>query len=89
MGSAGRLSQRWRVPEAYRLPLIHVALVLAVAAMVAAGSRSSPLRSVSGPAATTFLIAAWVCVLVAADLPFVPLVYLTTVGLLGASARGG
>lgn len=88
MGSAGRLSQRWRVPESYRLPLIHVALVLAVAAMVAAGVSVVPPAPVSGLATTTFLIAAWVCVLVAADLPFVPLVYLTTVGLLGAALGG-
>lgn len=84
----GRLSQRWRVSDVYRMPLVHVALVLAVAAMVAAGVSVMPPAPASVAASSTFLIAAWLCVVLVADLPYVPLVSLTTAGLLGASLGG-
>ncbi|WP_074317585.1 tetratricopeptide repeat protein [Singulisphaera sp. GP187] len=84
----GRVSQRWRVPDAYRIPLVHVALVLAVAAMAAAGVSVLHPAPATITAPSTFLFAAWLCALVVADLPHVPLVFLTVVGLLGAALGG-
>lgn len=85
MWVTGRVSQSRRVPVAYRTPLIHVALILAVAAMVAASVSVFPPAPATVAATSTFLIAACLCALLVADLPYLFLVYLTIAGLLGAS----